>query len=70
MQAMLSTAQVAELLETSQRMVHHYIARKKEPRLTPDVTVGRIHFFTQETVEAFRPKIVRRNWSHQNRGAA
>ena len=62
MHDLLSTAEVAEVLETSERMVHYYV---REGRLTPAKTIGRSYLVSPMAVAELKPTLVRRNWTRQ-----
>lgn len=59
---MLSTAEAADVLQTSERMVHYFV---RAGRLKPAKTIGRSYLFDPNDVADLKPTMVRRNWSRQ-----
>lgn len=62
MHDLLTTAQAAQVLETSERMVHHLVRRK---RLKVKSRIGRCNLFDPMEVALLKPTLVRRNWPTQ-----
>ena len=62
MNEMLTTAEAAQVLGTSPRMVQYFV---REGRLKPARKVGRQLVFDPMTLAEFKPNMVRRNWTHQ-----
>ena len=62
MHDLLTTAEAAQVLDTSERMVHYLV---REKRLTPAKKIGRINLFDPMAVALLKPTLVRRNWSQQ-----
>ena len=62
MHNLLSTAQTAEVLETSERMVHYFV---RDGRLSPADRLGRNLLFDPMEVALLKPTLSRRNWSKQ-----
>jgi len=67
MHDLLTTAEAAARLDTSERMIRHYV---REKRLKPAKIAGRAHLFSSADVDALRPTLVRRDWSRQLGGGA
>ena len=59
MQDLLTTAQAAQVLDVSERMVHYYV---REQRLKVAHRIGRALLFRPMDVAELKPTILRRNF--------
>lgn len=59
MQDLLTTAETADVLDVSERMVHYYV---REKRLEPARRIGRSMLFDPMQVALLKPTIVRRKF--------